>query len=129
MINLTIKNRIYHYFYLSIIGEIKMEEINKILKQEGSIDSRDFAKIFNKNHTIILEKIDNLKKRLKEIDKENQISKIFKEKTREYKGRTFRYVKMNKQAFALLTTTFKSKKGLKLQYDLFSSFFETKRNY
>jgi len=106
-----------------------MEEINKILKQEGSIDSRDFAKIFNKNHTIILEKIDNLKKRLKEIDKENQISKIFKEKTREYKGRTFRYVKMNKQAFALLTTTFKSKKGLKLQYDLFSSFFETKRNY
>jgi len=106
-----------------------MEEIIRSMEQGKMIDSRDIAKKLKTPHVRVLVKIDKLRKELKEIDGGNkERPEIFKERTREYRGRTFRYFEMNKQAFTLLMMTFSGKKVFEWQNVFLDSFFEMEKD-
>lgn len=97
-------------------------------------NSQIVAEKFGKNHQYVLQKIDKLKAELFDLrckkpctlnsSEKHKIIKIFKEKTRFYRGQNFRYVEMNRPAFSLLCMRFSGKKALEWQDKFNDAFYQ-----
>jgi len=97
-----------------------MEKELIAFEKEFFIDSRIIAEKFGRSHKNVLQKIDSLKK------KENS---SFKESTRIFRGREFRYVKMNLQGCLLLITSFTGEKHIKGKAELFKIIANAFKNF
>lgn len=108
-----------------------------LVKIQGQLiltNSQIIADKFGKNHQYVLQKIDKLKTDLADLRCKkvctlntrtaSQIPKIFKEKTRFYRGQNFRYIEMNRPAFSLLCMRFSGKKALEWQDNFNDAFYQ-----
>jgi len=94
-----------------------MVDLVSIKNGEAMTDSIVIAEKFGKSHKRVLESIDRLinnmdlkwdTKTATTIDKDFK----FSEKSRTYRGQSFRYIEMNREAFIMLVSSFTGKKAV-----------------
>jgi len=105
-------------------------ELVEAKRGEILCDSRTVAKKFSKQHKHVLEKIDKIKKDLKNLTDETSATKkikfplLFTEKTYLSRGQTYKYIEMNKPAYTLLVMEFSGKKSFQIKMLFNDAFYQ-----
>ena len=103
-----------------------MKDLVKVKNGEVLTTSNLIAEKFEKAHERVLKAIDRLSEDVENLMNEKKRTRndeyVFNCKTRVVRGREFRYVEMNRNAFSLLAMGFTGKKALKWKIDFVRAF-------
>lgn len=103
-----------------------MNDLVKITNGEALTTSNLIAEKFEKSHDRVLKSIDKLRENISDVTRQKKRTReadyIFIEKSRSVRGREFRYVEMNRNAFSLLAMGFTGKKALNWKMDFIHAF-------
>ena len=92
-------------------------------KKEVFADSRLVADKFDKRHIEVMRKIDKLLLDISTIKRGTFDTLKFNKKEGEYRGQTFDYYEMNREAFSLLVMSFTGKKALEWKMKFNNAFY------
>lgn len=92
-------------------------------KNEVFADSRLVADKFDKRHIEVMRKIDKLLLDISTIKRGTFDTLKFNKKEGEYRGQTFDYYEMNREAFSLLVMSFTGKKALEWKMKFNNAFY------
>lgn len=112
--------------WINICNKGNMTGLVFVKNNEILTNSKLLADKFDKPHERVLKTIDKLESEIENLMNENSFMRneayIFKEVARKSRGREFRNIEMNRNAFSLVAMSFTGKKALKWKMDFIKAF-------
>lgn len=102
-------------------------QLVELKKNDVVTDSLLIADKFDKRHNHVITKIEKLIEEMESFKGPKSWTLKFTKKEKEYRGQTFNYYEMNREAFSLLVMSFTGKKALEWKLKFNKAFYEMER--